>query len=304
MINSCACGVAGEEKPVNHFTGAKTAHKDKQIEIVEDERSLEEQIWEYLVNQYENEYAAAALMGNADFESALCPYRTEGDKVIDEDGIYTFSKEYTRQVDENEIDRETFAYAGPKGGAYGLFAWTSAGRKEGLYDLAKERNVSISDWRMQLDYAYNEIVERYYDLYYALITAESIQEATEAFGINFEQAENIGYTVIRRTEIAQEYFDKYGSSSFTPKYTKGEIIPVNNSYDYLNYEFEQDIKNTNIYVYIAQIVLNYKGYLNSEPCGYYGDEMAESIMKIQEDYKIEPDGALDQEVWQLLDSCC
>ena len=299
VLTTCGCAATDtqipEEKSISVNTQDIIPSATQEPEI-----PFEQQMWNYLMEQYENEYAAAALMGNSDYESALCPYRTEGDKARTENGEYPFSMEYTQQVDIGEIDRETFAVSGPKGGAYGLFAWTGSGRKKGLYDLARQRSVSISDWKMQLDYAYTEIVERYHDLYYTLLTAESVDEATELFGLDFEQAENISYTLIRRKEIAQDYFNKYGSGSFSPKYSKGAIVPVNNSFDYLDKELLPDTLNANVYVYIAQIVLQEKGYLNSTPCGFYGDEMTSAIKLLQRDNNIEEDGKLDAEVWTLL----
>lgn len=268
---------------------------------VPEEQSFEKQMWDYLVDQYENEYAAAALMANSNYEMALCSYRTEGDKVMDENGEYPFSKEYTKKVDSGEISRSDFAYSGPNGGGYGLFSWTGVGRKENLYDFAKERGCSISDWQMQLDFAYEEIVERYHELYCTLLTAENCQEATESFGMIFERGEKIGFTVLKRTDIANEYYEKYGSASFEPKFEKGELLPVNHSYDYMENKVEENTFNTSIFPYIAEVVLAKNGYLDKEPAGYCGTELKEAILKLQKDHGVEQDGVLDQETWEILE---
>ncbi len=297
-LTSCAASV--EQSAENSDAVAIAAEYKNPAKTPEPKASVEKQMWDYIVKQYHNQYAAAAMLGNSDFEAALCPYRTEGDRGRTADGRYPYSLEYTEKVDSGIIGRETFACAGPGGGAYGLFAWTSAGRKEGLYDFAKERGVSVSDWQMQLDYAYNEISSRYYELYCTFLTAESVEEATEAFGFIFERGINMEYSIGRRTEIAQQYYDRYADADFDCPYQKGTLLPVDGSCDYLDREFEKDILNSNIYVYMAQMVLHELEYLESEPCGYLGEETEEAIRSFQEDRQMEPTGILGPDVWHEL----
>ena len=267
---------------------------------VEEPLSTEQAMWNYLLAQYSNQYAAAALLGNADFEMALCPYRVEGDKVLDEDGSYPASLEYTAKVDSGEITRENFAYAGPSGGGYGLFAWTSPGRKEGLYDLAKERGVSVSDWKTQLDYAYKEITDRYYDLYCTLLTADNLEDAVWAFGYYFEQATGIQTTVSRRTDIAQEYYNRYADHAFICPYKPDTLLPIDGSYDYLEQEYAINEYESCLPVFMAQTVLKAEGYTKAEPCGYLGPETAAVLEDFQFDNNLELTGILDPPVWRLL----
>ena len=290
LLSACGRETSGEE------IIAETASP----EVYEAEEDYLREVWDYLVAQYGNQYAAAALMGNSDFEMAICPYRTESDKVLDENGGYPFSLEYTEKVDSGEIDRENFAHAGPAGGGYGLFAWTSAGRKLGLYDLAGEYGVSISDWRMQLDYAYNEITARYYPLYCTLMTADNIYDATWAFGYYFEQPSDYEISVPKRVAIAQKYYDMFADHAFICENVKDTLLPVNGSFDYMDRTYEENSLDMHLPVYMAQVVMKKMGYLSEEPSGYLGINTADALEALQFDNNLELTRVLDSDVWDVL----
>lgn len=260
----------------------------------------EQEIWDYIVGQYGNQYAAAALMGNSDYEMAFCSYRTEGDWAREPDGSYPFSLEYTAKVDSGEVNRADFSSAGPNGGGYGLFAWTSAGRKEGLYDLAVSRGVSVSDWQLQLDYAYQEIVERYHALYCILMTADNLRDATWAFGYYFEQPINFEASVGRRVEIAQEYYNKYADHAFICVNRPDTLLPVNGSFDYLEHTYVENDMSIFLPVYMAQQMLVKMGYMKDAPSGYLGPKTAAAIESLQFDYNLALTGELDPDVWRVL----
>ena len=301
VANSCSAGevyTAAPNPPCEEQTAEVCAEESA---VCAAEKEPERQMWDYLMLQYENQYAAAAILGNADYESDMCSYRTESDKTLNpETGEYEFSRDYTAKVDSGEIGREEFSCCGPGGGAYGLFAWTGAGRKEGLYDLAQERKASVSDWKLQLDYAYNEINERYLVLYYELVTADSVESATEAFCETFERPKNMFNSMIKRSELALSYYERFADPDFESPYSAGDLVPINGSTDYIYSEIEQDFENINVYTYIAQDALLKLGYMDIEPSGYFGWETYDAISQLKEDNGFEPDGALDNITWKLL----
>lgn len=85
-------------------------------------------------------YGACGVMGNIFAESGFNPRNLED--LCEERLGYKYTDDtYTEAVDSGEISRELFLH--PMGDSrqygYGLCQWTSAGRKAGLYDLAKTR---------------------------------------------------------------------------------------------------------------------------------------------------------------------
>ena len=115
-----------------------------------------EKIWNFLIAAGLNKYGAAGLMGNLEKESGLNPENLENlcERRLKEAGKpYCTDKAYTAAVDAGQISRAEFLNPLPgKQYGYGLAQWTSAGRKAGLYDLAKSKGVSIGDLEMQLEF--------------------------------------------------------------------------------------------------------------------------------------------------------
>ena len=111
-----------------------------------------EKIWNYLIAAGLNKYGAAGLMGNLEKESGLNPENLENlcERRLKEAGKpYCTDKSYTAAVDAGQISRAEFLHPLPgKQYGYGLAQWTSAGRKAGLYDLAKSKGVSIGNLEM------------------------------------------------------------------------------------------------------------------------------------------------------------
>lgn len=154
----------------------------------------EASIWSKLRAKGLSEKATAAVMGNWQAESGLCAYRLQGDFS---DG-WVRSIEYTARVDSGEISREQFIYNGPGGGGYGAAQWTFWSRKQGLYDLAKSRGVSIGDEQVQIDWFYQEIqkpeyiykknnYEQYQVFKYLNMDGESLLDMTKAVMRGYEK---------------------------------------------------------------------------------------------------------------------
>lgn len=132
--------------------------------------------------------AVAAIMVNMQAESGIVPIRVQGDYAAG----YAKSIAYTQQVDSGAISRSGFANGGPGGGGYGLVQWTSSGRKAGLYDHAKGKNLSIGDTGAQVEYFLIELQQKAYQKSYMRLQGNnSALDMATTFCLNFEAPKNL-----------------------------------------------------------------------------------------------------------------
>ena len=180
--------------------------------------SSEEKIWNYLNSKIDNSYGVAGLMGNLFAESGLKSNNLEDlceKRLRENNKKYCTDDSYTAAVDNGKIGRAEFLNPLPnKCYGYGLAQWTSTGRKAGLYDLAKQRGVSISDEEMQLDYLISELKSVFPSVLSSLKNAKSVQEASDVVLTKFEMPANIGTEVKNlRASYGQKYYDKYAKKN-------------------------------------------------------------------------------------------
>ena len=160
-------------------------------------------IWNYFVEQLDNPYSAAAILGCIDSESSCEPTRVEGDFTSQ----FYFSQDYTDSIDNGSINREAFIKYLPRdkcGHGYGLCQWTGE-RKGYLYDLAMENGTSVGDLLNQCEFIMQELRNDYPELLEYLVNAEDELSATLEFSKVYLQALIHG----GRTTLASEYLDKY-----------------------------------------------------------------------------------------------
>ena len=160
-------------------------------------------IWNYFVEQFDNPYTAAAILGCIDSESSCEPTRVEGDFTSQ----FYFSQDYTDSIDNGSINREAFIKYLPRdkcGHGYGLCQWTGE-RKGYLYDLAMENGTSVGDLLTQCEFIMQELRNDYPELLEYLVNAEDELSATLEFSKVYLQALIHG----GRTTLASEYLDKY-----------------------------------------------------------------------------------------------
>lgn len=160
-------------------------------------------IWNYFVEQFDNPYTAAAILGCIDSESSCEPTRVEGDFTSQ----FYFSQDYTDSIDNGSVSRETFIKYLPRdkcGHGYGLCQWTGE-RKGYLYDLAMENGTSVGDLLTQCEFIMQELRNDYPELLEYLVNAEDELSATLEFSNVYLQ------TLVHggRTTLASEYLDKY-----------------------------------------------------------------------------------------------
>lgn len=160
-------------------------------------------IWNYFVEQFDNPYTAAAILGCIDSESSCEPTRVEGDFTSQ----FYFSQDYTDSIDNGAVSREAFIKYLPRdkcGHGYGLCQWTGE-RKGYLYDLAMENGTSVGDLLTQCEFIMQELRNDYPELLEYLVNAEDELSATLEFSNVYLQALAHG----GRTTLASEYLDKY-----------------------------------------------------------------------------------------------
>lgn len=127
---------------------------------------------------------------------------------------YCTDKAYTAAVDAGQISRAEFLNPLPgKQYGYGLAQWTSAGRKAGLYDLAKSKGVSIGDLEMQLEFLIKELSTSYKGVLSVLKAAADVKTASDKVLTGFERPADQSEAVkTERARCGQAYFDKYAAS--------------------------------------------------------------------------------------------
>ncbi len=161
-------------------------------------------IWETLYNAIKNPYAVAGLMGNLYAESGLTPNNLQntGNKSL---GMT--DAEYTAAVDSGTYTAKQFE---DDSFGYGLAQWTYSTRKRALLEYAVSQGASVGDLTMQLSFLLDELRFSYSGVWYALLNAASVREASDAVLLKYERPKNQSEeNQQRRAELGQKYFDQY-----------------------------------------------------------------------------------------------
>ena len=111
----------------------------------------EKEMYNYFMEVIKNTIGVCALMGNLQCESAL--YSDNLQNVFNKKTGLS-DEEYTSLVDTGEYNKNKFIHDGY---GYGLAQLTFYSRKENLYNYAKEKGCSISDYKMQMDFIILEL---------------------------------------------------------------------------------------------------------------------------------------------------
>lgn len=180
-------------------------------------------IWWYLKQMGMTDAGAAGLMGNLYAESSLMPNNAE-QAVNNYTGMS--DDQYTAAVDNGTISKDTFLH--PKGGksqyGYGLAQWTSPGRKEGLYKLVKNKNVSIADLGAQLEWLGTELSDSYGGVLNTLRSTNSLADASNVVLTKFERPADQGASVkAKRQSYGTKYFNQYKGT--TGQELTGSTLP-------------------------------------------------------------------------------
>lgn len=172
------------------------------------------QVWDYFMLYIKNEYGVAGLMGNLAAESGIIPYRVQGDNMPP----YTFSKDYTAQVDSGTISESEFVNDGPNGGGYGLAQWTYYTRKQNMYNLYKSGGYSsIGSIELGMDFLSQELQSDFPDVWDTLVNATSIREASNKVLHDFESPADQSEEVEEyRASLGQDIYNQYSGTGPGP----------------------------------------------------------------------------------------
>lgn len=171
-------------------------------------------IWNYFVSKGLTKEGVAGLMGNMEYESGFMPNNLENQY---EGNLGHNDESFTQAVDDGTINKSEFCVSSILGGeyGYGLCQWTSAGRKDKLYDLVKSRGVSISDLGAQCDYLYQELQSDYSHVFQVLSTTTSIEEASNIVLTKFEVPADIENNKPVRYDSSKAIYDKFKDNIVT-----------------------------------------------------------------------------------------
>lgn len=177
----------------------------------------EETIYKFLTGKLGLNAAAACgvlanLQAESGMQSAIC--ETLCLTRLKENGKTYTSATYTAAVDSGKISRAEFLSPLPgKQYGYGLVQWTSPGRKAGLYDMAKQKGVSIGDMNMQLEYLAMELAQNYTSVLEYIKdvpnTAQGAYDAAYKWCEKYEIPADTLATAARRGSLARTYWPKY-----------------------------------------------------------------------------------------------
>ena len=142
--------------------------------------------------------------------------------------LKTTDAEYIRQVDAGTWKRpdngKDFVHDSI---GFGLCQWTSAGRKEGLYNLVKSRGVSIADFRTQMDWFWEELSSSK-SLMNELMACNTPEEAAILIMVKFERPAKKDDPAKQklRADYARHFYDKYFAASESTQTTPEKILVI------------------------------------------------------------------------------
>ena len=236
---------------------------------------------------------ACAMMGNWSAESALISSNVE-------DRCTLGDHDYTYAVDTGTISRYQFkvdAYG------YGLAQWTDPSRKEGLYDLARNKNVSIADEQMQCEFCLQELKNQWGHLYMYLCSTDDIAEAAKRICSEYEMPAVNNFAV--RINAAQKYFNLLANDdtgctedscpiefSSPIEFTPDETCSVN-----VRVLHKGSLGRD---VYLLQAGLFDMGFDCGMPDGDFGVNTESAVKQLQKANNVEETGTADWFVWQTV----
>ena len=159
------------------------------------------EIWDVLFSFIGNSYGVAGLMGNLYAESSLKAANLQN---TGNTALGMTDEEYTTAVDQGR-------YTGfaNDGYGYGLAQWTYPARKEALLSFARQKESSVGDCNLQLQFIREELGEA---LLAALRNAASVRDASDAVLFQYERpADQSQEAQDKRAEYGQQFFDQYGA---------------------------------------------------------------------------------------------
>lgn len=248
----------------------------------------EQTIYQALRNGGLSAAGACGMMGNMYAESGMRSNNVQDNCTVSD-------YDYTYNVDNGVLTRWQFM---SDSYGYGLCQWTSSDRKDGLYLLAKEKGVSISDEAMQCEFCLYEL-KKYKNLYEFLCSTDDIAKAAERVCAEFERPAINNFAV--RINAAQKFYNQFADQQVEKPCTDDACwveIP------------EEETCTVNVRVlrkgclgrdvFLLQAALYDMGIDCGIPDGDFGINTEEAVKEMQRAEKVEPTGVADWYVWQTV----
>ena len=238
---------------------------------------------------------AYAVMGNIGAESAF-----RSNNVEDRSAMSDF--DYTRNVDTGVISRDRFIRDAL---GYGLIQWTYHTRKAKLFDFAKwEKGVSIGDEDMQVEFLIKELKEDFPKIYSFLCNTDNLYEATSLVCWDYENpaVKNVDY----RYEVAQVcQARRYEDLVVDPDGPKPEVpeVPVSCKIEVRVLKLGDKGRDVGMAQWALKDLgheLGKSGPKKDGVDGDYGSKTLAAVNAIREGLSMEPNGLIDQDIWQVL----
>lgn len=182
-------------------------------------RISDQDIWNFFLNLFGNEYAAAGACGNMQAESGFysnnCENSWNSKTGISDD-------EATSKINSGEWDLNYFLYdsaSPPKyngwwvnkyGWGYGLSQWTTTDRRTKLWNFTRGKGLPIDDIQAQLDYITWEFTEgQWAGTRNTLANVQSVDEAVQIYCNKYEG----GTPATARYTNAHDFYDRFAGGT-------------------------------------------------------------------------------------------
>lgn len=178
---------------------------------------IENEVYNFLKNKNFTLSGIAGILGNANAESNVRPICLE-----------TIGKQQLKMTDQeyaSKVDNGTYSNFIHDGYGWGIFQWTWHTRKKALLNFAKQKNKSIADLSMQLEFFINELQQSFSSVYKTLITQDNVKACSDAMLFNFEAPAAASSKSQQRYNMSMVYYNKFAKGEemqmSTNTYQKG-----------------------------------------------------------------------------------
>ena len=154
-----------------------------------DSQAAADKIWDYLMEQLNDEKIAAAIMGYYQRESGFKSDSIHNWYLYKEDIGPTFTKEL------KELDLEHFIVKVQAAGGYGLGAWYGVHHLKGFYNYFNDNGYEYDDVKAQCDFTIKGIKD-IPELFEKLQNAKDARAAGLLIGYIYDGADQTGAEVI------------------------------------------------------------------------------------------------------------
>ena len=166
-------------------------------------------IWKFLKEKGFTDAGAAGAMGNIDAESGLRANNLED--------TYNHTSRMSDEQYTIAVDNGTYTNFVYDSFRYGICQWTWHTRKKALLNFAKQKNKSIGDLSMQLDFFVKELQQSFSSVYKILTTSTDVKTCSDTMLFKFEAPDGASSKSQQRYNMSMIYYNKF---------VKGEIVQM------------------------------------------------------------------------------